>query len=78
MSMTDYMYQKKKKKKKKKKEGERGLTRIEDSVDTSVQWLEDYIQKRWSKLITVIRNNTDNIRTNWKITIKQKWEEKQL
>ena len=27
-----------------RKEGGRGLARIEDCVDTSIQWLEDYIK----------------------------------
>ena len=35
-----------------RKEGERGLTSIEDSVDTSIQQLEDYIQRRGGRLIT--------------------------
>ena len=43
-----------------RKEGGRGLASIEDSVDTSIQWLEDYIEKHEGGLITAIRNNTDN------------------
>ena len=43
-----------------RKEGGRGLLNIEDSVDTSIQRLEDYIEKHEQGLITVIRNNTDN------------------
>ena len=64
--------------KKKKKEG-RGIASIEDIIVASIQWLEDYIQKRGGRLITATRNNADNIRTK-KTTInrKQKWEEKQL
>ena len=62
-----------------RKEGGRGLTSIEDSVDTSMQQLEDCIQKHGGRLITATRNNTDNTRTNrMTITRKQKWEEKQL
>ena len=62
-----------------RKEGERGLTSIEDSDDASIQRLENYIQKRVGRLITATRNNTDIMRTNrTTITIKQKWEEKQL
>ena len=62
-----------------RKEGRRGLANIEDSVDASIQRLEDYIQKRGERLISTIRNNTDYTRTNrTEITRKQKWEEKQL
>ena len=43
-----------------RKEGERGLASIEDSVDASIQRLEDYIEKHEGGLITAIRNNTDN------------------
>ncbi len=43
-----------------RKEGRRGLASIEDSVDTSIQRLEDYIEKHETGLITAIRNNTDN------------------
>ena len=62
-----------------RKEGGRGLPSIEDSVDASIQRLEDYIEKRGERLITSTRNNTDKTRTNrTTITRKQKWEEKQL
>ena len=62
-----------------RKEGGRGLASIEDSVDTSLQRLEDYIQKHDGGLITTIRSDTDNTMDN-RITItrKQKWEGKQL
>ena len=62
-----------------RKEGGRGLASIEDSVDTSIQWLKDYIQKHEGGLITATRNNTKNTMNN-RITItgKQKWEGKQL
>ena len=43
-----------------RKEGRRGLYSIEDSVDASIQRLEDYIEKHERGLITAIRNNTDN------------------
>ena len=62
-----------------RKEGGRGLTSIEDSMDTSIQRLEDYIEKHERGLITAIRNNTDNtIDDGMKITRKQRWEGKQL
>ena len=63
---------------KSRKEGGRGLTSIEDSVDVSIQRLEDYIEKCWGRLITATRNNTDDTRTNkTEISRKQKWEGKQ-
>ena len=43
-----------------RKEGRRGLASIEDSVDASVQRLEDYIQKHEGGLITATRNETEN------------------
>ena len=62
-----------------RKEGRRGLASIEDSIDASIQQLEEYIEKRRERLITATRNNTDNRRTNrMTVTWKQKWEEKQL
>ena len=62
-----------------RKEGGRGLASIEDSVDTSIRRLEDYIEKHERGLITAIRNNTDNtIDNRMTKTRKQKWEEKQL
>ena len=62
-----------------RKEGGRGLASIEDSVDTSIQRLEDYIERHERGLITAIRNNTDNtIDNRMTKTRKQKWEGKQL
>ena len=62
-----------------RKEGGRGLVSIEDSVDTSIHQLENYIEKREGGRIIAIRNDTDNTMDNWMtITRKQKWEEKQL
>ena len=56
-----------------RKEGGRGLASIEDSVDASIQRLEDYIEKHGG-LITAIRNNTDNtIDNRMTKTRKQKW-----
>ena len=58
-----------------RKEGGRGL----DSVDVSIQRLEDYIEKYERGLITAIRSDTDNtIDDRMTTTRKQKWEEKQL
>ena len=48
-----------------RKKGERGLAKIEDTVDASIQRLEHYIEKHERGLITIIRLDTDN-------TIKKK------
>ena len=62
-----------------RKEGGRGLASIEDSVDVSIQRLEDYIQKHEGGLITATRNYTENTMNNrMTITRKQKQEGKQL
>ena len=56
-----------------------GLASIDDNVDASIQWLEDYIQKCGGRLSSATRNNTNNTRTNTtSIARKQKWEEKQF
>ena len=56
------------------KEGGRWLPSIEDSVDASIQRLEDNIEKRGGRLITAIRSNTDDTSINRTITRKEKWE----
>ena len=62
-----------------RKEVGRGLASIEDNVDTSIQRLEDYIEKQERGLVTAIRNNTDNMIDNrMTMTRKQKWEGKQF
>ena len=62
-----------------RKKGGRGLASIENTVDASIQWLEDYIEKHERGLITTIRNDTDNtINKRMTTTKKQKWEGKQL
>ena len=61
-----------------RKEGGRGLANIEDTVDASIQRLEDYIEKHEPGLITAIRNDTDNAINERMTTRKQKWEGKQL
>ena len=38
-----------------RKGGGRGLASIEDSVEASIQWFEDYIEKRGGRLITTSR-----------------------
>ena len=56
-----------------RKKGGRRLASIEDSVDASIQRLEDYIQKHNVRLITAIRKDTDNTMGNrMTITRKQK------
>ena len=69
--LTDYMFQEKRE--------EEDLPALKDSVDASIQRLEDYIEKHEGGMITAIRNDTDNMMSN-RITItrKQKWEGKQL
>ena len=62
-----------------RKEGGKSLASTEDSVDASIQRLEDYIQKHEGGLITATRNDTDKTMDNrMTITRKQKWEVKQL
>ena len=62
-----------------RREGGRGLAGIEDSVDVSIQRLEDYLQKRGRRLIIATKNNDNETRTSWTtITRNQKQEEKQL
>ena len=62
-----------------RKEGGRELASIEDSVDISIQRLEDYLEKHERGLITAIRNNTDStIDNRMTITRKQNEAEKQL
>ena len=45
-----------------RKEGERVLVSIEDSVDSSLQRLKDYMKKE-ERLITESRTSTENIRS---------------
>ena len=48
----------------------------DESLDTSIQWIEDYIKKGGKILIKAISNNTDNTSINrTTITRKQKWQE---
>ena len=48
-------------------------------MDTSIQRLEDYIEKRGGRQITTTKNHTDDTRKNrTTITRKEKLEEKQL
>ena len=59
-----------------RKEGGKGLVSIEDSVDASIQRLEDYIGKHDGGLITGIRNDTENMMDNRMTITRKKWEEK--
>ena len=62
-----------------RREGGKGLVSIEDSVNASIQRLENHIEKSGGKLITATRNNTNDTRiSRTTITRKQKWEEKPL
>ena len=49
---------------KSRKEWGKELASIEDSVDASIQLLEDYIERHKGRLITAIRNDTDNRMAN--------------
>ena len=61
-----------------RKERGRGFASVEDSVDASIQRLEEYIEKRRGRLIKATRN-IDNTRINrTEIIRKQKWEEKKV
>ena len=62
-----------------RKQRGRGLASIEDTVDASIQRLEDFIEKHERGLITTTRVDTDNtITERMTTTRKQKWEGKQL
>ena len=62
-----------------RKEGGSGLASIEDSVDTSINRLENYLQKHEGGLITATTHETENTMNNrMTVTRKQKWEGKQL
>ena len=54
-----------------RKEGGSELATIEDSVDASIQQLEDYIEKLEGELITATRNDIDNTMAN-RMTIIRK------
>ena len=47
-----------------KTEGGRGLSSIEGRVDTSIQRVEDYIEKRRGRLIAATRSNTKDTRAS--------------
>ena len=47
-----------------RRDGGRGLASIKDSVDLSIQWLEDYIENCGRRLIAATRNNTNDMRTS--------------
>ena len=50
-----------------------------DSADASIQQHEDYIEKRWGRLISATRKNTDDTRIKrTEMNRKQKLEEKQI
>ena len=62
-----------------RKERGRGLVSIEDTVDASIQRLEDYIEKHERGLITTIKNDTDDqLYERMTTTRKHKREGKQL
>ena len=48
-----------------RKEGGRELARIEDSVDASIQWFEDYIQKKKKTKEVSLQPPEKILRTRW-------------
>ena len=55
------------------KEGRKGPTSIEDSVNASIQQLEDYIEKCGGTLITATKNNTNDTKgSNQKTKMRRK------
>ena len=44
-----------------RKEGKRGLTSIEDSVDTSIRRFEDYLKKSKKKKLTIATKNKKTV-----------------
>ena len=50
----------------------------QESVDVSIQWLKDYINKCIGRLVTVTRNNANTRINRAEISRKQKCEGKQL
>ena len=64
---------------KKKKEGVRRRASVEDSVDASIQRLEDFRKKRGGILITATTHSSVNTGINRiEITRQQKWKENRL
>ena len=64
-----------------RKEERRGLARIEDYVDTSIQGLNEYLEKSKDGLITATCNNNgnrDDFGKNRKTTNMKSRKEKQL
>ena len=55
-----------------RKEAGKGLTSTEDSIDASIQRLEDNIEKHEKGLITAVRNDTDNTMANRMTIIRNK------
>ena len=60
-----------------KKEG-RGLPRIDDIVDASIQRLEGYIEKHDGRLIRAMRNDSNNTMDNRMTITRGKWKGKQI
>ena len=62
-----------------RKEGGRGRASIEESVDASIQRLEDYEEKHERGLIAAIRNDADSMIEHRMATAREKkWDKKQL
>ena len=62
-----------------RREGRRWFSSIGNSLDTSIQLLKGYLEKRGGRQVTATTNNTNDTRTSGTtITRNEKWEEKQL
>ena len=68
MTLTEYVSGK----------GEKRLGNIEDSVEASIQRLEDYTEKYAGNLSAATRNNTDNMKTNGTEIIRKKMVRKTI
>ena len=55
-----------------RKEGGKGLSSIEDCIDTPIRRFRDYIKKNKERLITVTRNSIGNIKINRTTTSTRK------
>ena len=63
MTLTDYVS---------RRDGGRELFSIEESVDASIQRLEDYTEMHGERLITATRNNTNDTRISRTTTSENK------
>ena len=60
------------------RKGGKILSIIEDSVDASIQWLEDNVKKPGGRLNKATKNNTDNTSINKTKISRKRWKKKKL